>query len=196
MIPMSTPSWRSELLQALRGDDVRASVPRVIIVGVGHELCGDDAAGLAVARALKAALAQDERWLVIDAGPAPENQTGLLRRFKPDIVLLVDAAQMGEAPGAIRCLSWEETDGMSASTHTLPLRVLATYLIGELGCEVALLGIQPANNAVDAPLSPEIADAADALVNALVEELSSAENFGPHHRPRKWVRTKERETTK
>jgi hydrogenase 3 maturation protease len=172
MMPTSQPSWRTALVQILKHNKGPHLVPRVAVVGVGHELCGDDAAGLAVARALQVALAGDGRWLVIEAGSAPENHTGALRRFKPDIVVLIDAAQMGETPGVIRWLPWDETDGISASTHTLPVHILAQYLVNELGCEVDLLCIQPANNAIGAPLSPEVAEAVDTIVDALVGKLT------------------------
>ncbi len=89
----------------------------------------------------------------------------------PDLVLLIDAAQMDEAPGAVRWLAWQETDGLSASTHTLPPRVLAHYLTSELGCEVALLGIQPADTTMGAPLSPTAQAAVQAVAQALAELL-------------------------
>jgi len=77
---------------------------------------------------------------------------------------------MGEPPGAIRWLDWRETDGISASTHTLPLHLLARYLVTELGCDVALLGIQPAANTLDAPLSPAVSQA----VASIVADLGAA----------------------
>lgn len=166
---MSKPRWQASLNQTLR----RRSDPlRVVVVGVGHELSGDDAAGLAVVRALKSALAPSDRVLLVDAGPAPENTTGLLRRFAPDLVLLIDAAQMNEPPGEVRWLDWQETTGVGASTHTLPLHLLARYLVAELCCEVALLGIQPAANEVGAPLSPVVEEAVDALAAGLAAALS------------------------
>jgi len=166
---MLKPRWQVSLSQTLHR---RSSPPRVAVVGIGHELSGDDAAGLAVVRALKGALAPAERVLLVDAGPAPENTTGLLRRFAPDLVLLVDAAQMDEPPGAVRWLDWQETSGVSASTHTLPLHMLARYLVAELSCEVALLGIQPAGNMIGAPLSPEVEEAVDAVAAGLAAALS------------------------
>ena len=166
---MSRPRWQASLSQTLHR---RSSPPRVAVVGVGHELNGDDVAGLAVVRALSPALAPSDRVLIVDAGPAPENTTGLLRRFAPDLVLLVDAAQMDAPPGAVRWLDWQETTGISASTHTLPLHLLARYLVVELGCEVALLGIQPAANVPGAPLSPEVEEAVDAVAAGLAAALS------------------------
>lgn len=167
---MSRPRWQVSLIQALHQ---RSDALRVAIVGVGHELNGDDAAGLAVVRALKSALPPVDRVLIVDAGPAPENTTGLLRRFAPDLVLLIDAAQMDEPPGSIRWLDWQETTGVSASTHTLPLHMLARYLVEEFCCEVALLGIQPAANLVDAPLSPVVQDAVDAVAAGMAAALSA-----------------------
>ena len=104
---------------------------------------------------------------VIDAGPAPENFTGPLRRLEPDLALLVDAAQMDEAPGAVRWLAWPEVDGFDASTHTLPPRLVAQYLSDELGCQVALIGIQPADTSIDAPLSADVQTAVDEVVKVI-----------------------------
>ena len=141
--------------------------PRVAILGIGHELRGDDAAGLSVARKLLERSSGRSNLLVIEAESAPENHTGPLRRFEPDLVLLVDAAEMGEASGVIRWLDWQETTGLSASTHTLPPYVLAQYLTSELHCDVALIGIQPAGTTIGAPLSPEVGQAVEAVVQAL-----------------------------
>ena len=143
---MSKKSWQETLQAALKRVKKSDRSPRVAIVGIGHELCGDDAAGLHLACTLQTLAADNERLLVIEAGPAPENFCGTLRRFYPDLVVLADAAQMGMQPGTVRWLPWQETTGLSASTHTLPLHILAQYLTAELGCEVALLGIQPAQN--------------------------------------------------
>jgi hydrogenase 3 maturation protease len=107
--------------------------------------------------------------LVLDAGPAPENQTGPLRRFAPDLVILVDAARMQAAPGTIRWLPWEATVGLPGSTHTLPASLLARYLTAELGCAVALLGIQPLDMEIGHPMSPSVAQAVSEVVGGLAE---------------------------
>jgi hydrogenase 3 maturation protease len=145
---------------------------------VGQELRGDDAAGPAVVRALAGRLARTDApaepgptLLILDAGPAPESQTGPLRRFAPDLVVLVDAARMGEPPGTVRWLPWQETVGLPGSTHTVPLSLLAQYLTTELACQVALLGIQPLDTEIGSPVSPPVQEAVDGIVTALVELL-------------------------
>jgi hydrogenase 3 maturation protease len=122
---------------------IKAS-PRVAVLGIGHELQGDDAAGVLIARRLQSLLGSTEERLILCAGPAPENCTGALRRFEPDLVLMIDAAQMDEGPGTVQLISCQDVTGIGASTHTLPLHILAKYLTSELGCEITLLGIQPA----------------------------------------------------
>jgi len=144
---------------------MKTDFQRLALVGVGSELYADDAAGVLAARRLKAALGERPQLLVIDAGPAPENFTGVLRRFQPDLVILIDAADMGEPPGAVRWIGWGEVDGMSASTHRLPPSSFASFLKIELGCQVWLLGIQPGNVGLDQPMTPEVATAVARIIN-------------------------------
>lgn len=108
-----------------------------------------------------------ETVLVMDAGHAPENGTSQLRSFDPELVLLIDAADMGEQPGTIRLIEMEEIDGMSASTHSLPLSMLAKYLVLELNCQVLLLGIQPTSIDVGEVITTKIQTAVREIVSAL-----------------------------
>ncbi|HEX2905276.1 MAG TPA: hydrogenase maturation peptidase HycI [Phototrophicaceae bacterium] len=159
-------SWSNWLNQALTKPD-----RRVAVVGVGSELYGDDAAGVLVARRLKTMLTGREDVLIIEGGIAPENCTGALRRFAPNAVIFVDAAEMNLPPGEIRWLAWDEIAGVSASTHSLPLSVLADYVAAELQCEVYLIGIQPALMAFDAPVSSPVTGAVDQVVSQLATTL-------------------------
>jgi len=148
-------------------------------------LRGDDAAGVVVARVLEARLcdrrtrggrparrALQPMVLVIDGGPAPENHTATLRRFAPDVVLLVDSAEMGVRPGSVRRLRQEAASGVTASTHTLPLSVLSAYLVRETNCVLTLLGIQPAGNGLGDPLSPVVARAVERVARSLDRTLT------------------------
>ena len=142
---------------------------RTAIVGVGHELLGDDAAGVLVARKLATRCVGDDRLLVLEGGPAPEKCTGALRRFGPELVIMIDSAEMGVPPGTLRWLDWSAAEGVSASTHTLPLNLFARYLSAELHCRVALLAIQPGPTWPGAPLSPAV-ERAIATALLMVEE--------------------------
>jgi len=167
-------SWNNTLKKTL----TNKSVQRIVILGMGNELDGDDAAGIQVARRLQMALAGCEHMLVIDGGNAPESYTGKIRQFAADFVLLVDGADMGETPGTVAWLDWEETDGLSGSTHTLPLHVLSNYLVMEFGCQVALLGIQiqQLNMTLGDPLSPRVAAAVEDVVSVIYRQFERGES--------------------
>ena len=129
-------------------------MPRVAVVGVGQRLRGDDGAGPAVARRL-AALA-GASLQVVDAGHAPENCLGPIVRFGPDLILFVDAARGGLAPGELTWLRPDEADSRGGSTHTLSLAMLAAYLSAETGAAVHVLGIEPGEMAFGEGLSPVV----------------------------------------
>jgi hydrogenase 3 maturation protease len=169
-------NWLESLQTCLKRLQKADQFPRVALLGIGHPLYGDDAVGVWLAGRLHDLSTAGDRFLPVDAGPAPENFTGLLRRFKPDLVLLVDAALMDLEPGMIGWLSWQDSTGFSASTHTLPLHILATYLTSDLGCEVALIGIQPATTFIGEPLTPKVRQAAEDVANGITGLLGISRN--------------------
>ena len=165
MKPTSPPSWLKKLTRIITDLTPSERPLRLAILGIGHELRGDDAAGLAVVRRL--AEKRSAYCLVLDGGPAPENQTGALRQFGPDLVVMVDAAQMDAPPGTVAWLDLDEIDGVSAVTHLLPLNMLARYLVHELDCAVGMIGIQPAQTVVLAELSAVVETAVVDIVTYL-----------------------------
>lgn len=170
-------SWKDSLCQKLKLFKRCSSEPaRICILGVGNDLRGDDSAGLIVARKLSA----DESFvgaanvLVLEGGPAPENQTAKLRAFQPDLILFIDAAHLEEAPGTIQFIPLESIDGMSASSHSLPLSMLARYIMQELGCQVEVLGIQPAQNEICGELSSLVQAATDEIAYVMITFLQTS----------------------
>jgi hydrogenase 3 maturation protease len=169
-------TWKTSLKQLRVLKQLKSELeqpPRIAILGVGNEFRADDAAGVLIARALsKRACALDtDHVLVIEAGPAPENVTGELRKFGPDLVLIIDAAEMGGQPGAIQWISEEAIDGMSASTHSLPLSMLARYLTLDLHCTVILLGVQPRSTEIGEGISEEVSEAIQEIADQLDESI-------------------------
>ena len=116
---------------------------------------------------------ENESILLIDGGPAPENFTGTLRRFQPDIVLLVDATWMDKPAGFVDLFDWQKIGGFSGSTHGLPLSLLSGYLQEELGCSVLLLAIQPKQTKWDNPICSEVQQAVEQTADALRELILS-----------------------
>lgn len=157
---------RCALTRAL-GPDAPSDARPVVVLGVGSPLRSDDAVGLHVAAALDRQLRGRPRpgVTVIETGPAPENFTSEIRRLHPAVVLIVDCARMGEAPGSLRLIAPEQIAGVSFGTHGLPLSVLADYLRRETGCSVIFLGVEPS--------SVEPGEALSAAAQAAVNEALS-----------------------
>lgn len=159
----SKSHWQDWLADAIRSQKKSDRPLKIAILGIGHELRGDDAAGVAAARRLRSS----QNVLVIDAGCSPENVTGSVRRFGPALVLLLDAVQMSAEPGAVNWICFDQITGLSASTHTLPVDMLARFLALDIGCDVALIGIQPATTELGAALSPPVKHAVTNLARQL-----------------------------
>jgi hydrogenase 3 maturation protease len=168
---MLNKPWLTSLKTTLERTTKPGIPIRLAVLGIGHELGGDDAAGVRVAGLLRKSAVGNDQLLSLEAGPAPENFIGKLRSFHPSLVLLVDAALMNSAPGTIQWLDWQDTQGFSASTHTLPLHILASYLTEDLGCEVALIGIQPRQTFETTPLTPEVRRAVRQVARELARVL-------------------------
>lgn len=172
-------TWKASLRLLLQQRRNEGKAPRVAVVGIGNSFRSDDAAGILVARALSQR-ASAEHILILEAGHAPENCTAELRGFGPDLILLIDAADMDKEPGTVAWISEDDIDGMSASTHSLPLSMLIKYLHLELDCNVMLLGIQPRSNEVGEIVSAEILQAVEEAVNGLDEIFNLARVFAQH----------------
>ncbi len=144
-------------------------------MGIGNEMRGDDMAGIAVIRGLVEVFSPTTppNLLLVEAAHAPENHTGPIRKFSPDLVVLIDMAQMDEEPGTIRWLSWQETTGISASTHTMPPYMLARYLTAVTTTEVALIGIQPIHTNLGEPMSEIMETAVNEVTVSLAAILQN-----------------------
>lgn len=95
----------------------------------------------------------------------------------PHLVLMIDAADMGDEPGGISILAPQDARGFSASSHTLPLSVLAEYLHQQFNCQTLLCCIQPLSLEFTAGLSLPVKKSVDQIVAELVslqiEEMGS-----------------------
>jgi len=145
-----------------------------LLIGVGNPLGRDDGVGLYVARGLAGA----PGWEVIPAGLSLENALGQVSRRRPDLLVLVDAAEMGLPPGSFRRLSWRATPLMLGSSHALPLGFLLDLIAGAAH-EVVLVGIQPQDLSLGEGLTPEVKEGADGLIALLREgEVESIPRLG------------------
>ena len=154
-----------------------ADQKRACILGVGMELCHDDAAGLYLVERLSARLCLpvsevSGRLLLVSGGPAPENFSGLIRTFHPDLLVVVDAAFLELPAGSIQLLPEGRAAGLSFSTHMLPLPMLISYLKLACNCQTCLVGIQPATTEQGIGMSARAQEGAELLASILEQALT------------------------
>lgn len=134
-----------------------------MLFGIGNPLRGDDGAGNYVADRFSA-----PGWVALDCGTIPENFTGTVRSEHPELLVLVDAADMGIAPGEFRIIRPEDIAAVTFGTHALPLSILIEFLSHDAG-RVIFIGIQPAQTEMGQPLTVAVCEGADRLIRILGE---------------------------
>jgi len=112
---------------------------KIVIVGMGNPFKGDDGLGPYLIKRLKGKV----RAHLIDGGSAPENYVGKITSLKPDTVLVIDACNLGRAPGRIELLEIERMENTGYSTHDTSPGVFMTYLKEATRADVFMLAVQP-----------------------------------------------------
>ncbi len=149
----------------------------VLVLCVGNSMKGDDGVGPRVAGRLSAVLEASAgrlegdgpvRVVALDCGVTPENYTSVVRRLRPALLLIVDAADMGLAAGDCRIISAERVGALGLSTHSMPLSLFMSY-VSDLTSRVVLIGVQGRLMALGAPMSSEVAAAGDTLAALIAQ---------------------------
>ncbi len=135
MTYVSQRDFEVRLRRRLRG------AGRVAVVGIGDELNVHDRLGMLAAREVEGLHLKNVR--VFLAGTVPESVTGPVRRYKPNAIVLLDAADMGARPGAVAIVEPNLIRASLLSTHALPLSVVMRFLEDDTRARVTLVGIQP-----------------------------------------------------
>jgi hydrogenase 3 maturation protease len=144
-----------------------------IVLGIGNRLGGDDAAGTCVVDMLnrmrhRAKALLTAEIVAIDAGTAPESYTSVIRQHRPDLLILVDAADMGLPPGALRTITPDKISILSFSTHHMPLSMFISY-VKEFCGKVLLVGVQPERTEADSGISKVVRKSVRELAGAILE---------------------------
>jgi len=143
---------------------------KIAVLGIGSQIRGDDAVGLEIVGRLEEYPLRDV--LLLKTETVPESFTGVLRKFNPTHILMIDAAHIGEEPGEARIIPTQMICDVCVSTHKLPLTVLANYLTGTLGSKVTLVGIQPRSIAFGTSITGELKAAATKIAATIYEAIS------------------------
>ena len=143
--------------------------PMNLLVGIGCVLRGDDGLGPRMAQTFTA-----EGWATLDCGTVPENFTSKIKQLRPELVVFVDAAEMGLAPGEFRIIPKEKIKDVSCSTHNLPLSLMIDFLQQSMDVDMPFIGVQPALVSDGEELSSEVLSGIKKLADVLVRESVDA----------------------
>lgn len=160
--------------------DLLSYADRTVVLGIGNPLIGDDGLGIHVIRDLQArreSLGLPEGHIeMLDGGTL--GYLLLDRVDGLDALVVVDAANIGTAPGELRVFQGNEMDtflsnNQNSSVHEVGLADLMQMLalLGQTPRRRALIGVQPAVIDWGTDLSPNlessVAKAGKAALNLL-----------------------------
>lgn len=146
---------------------------RIALLGVGSELCGDDAAGIMVAHRLDHACRKRKSLAVFFGFSAPENLTGPIKKFAPQRLIIVDTANFKALPGEVKIIPIGKTGGVSFSTHRLPLKVIADYLLKTARCKTLVIAIKPKSVSYGAAICAEVKEATSSVFGLIKEVINN-----------------------
>ncbi|MGC8667837.1 MAG: hydrogenase maturation protease [Chthonomonadales bacterium] len=148
---------------------------RVVVIGVGSEGRGDDAAGLIAAMALRRLMGDAE--IHTSSG----DPTDLMALWEgADAAILVDAAMSGAEPGTVH--RFVPTDeplpaelACRPSTHALgvPQAIELGRALGALPPRLVVYAIEARSMQPEAPLSPQVAEACERAAQQIAAEVRS-----------------------
>lgn len=151
---------------------------KLIILGIGNELRGDDGFGSYIINLIENELKTatnnsnfKNNIILIDGGSAPENFTGQIKRENPSHIIIVDAAIMGSEPGTIKFIEEDEIANISVSTHSMSLSFLIKYLKKDIDFELLFIGIEPFSMNLGEELSSEIIEKAIYIKDIIIPYL-------------------------
>jgi len=149
---------------------------RHALVCVGNSMMGDDGAGPRLAELC--AEKPLTGWTVVDGGAAPENDIGFLRELRPEHLVIVDATDMGLAPGEMRIIDENDIGEMfMMTTHNLPLTFLIQQLREDIA-QITFVGIQPDVVAFYYPMSEGV-ERAVCRLHRLLPQLDTGLGIAP-----------------
>lgn len=151
---------------------------RLVILGLGNILLGDDGIGVVALHALARAVDQaDPRVSLVDGGTLG---LSLLDYLEADSTLIIiDAVRADHPPGTVVVLEGEDVARAAAarlSVHQVGVADLldAAHLLGRTPRRTVLCGVVPRSITLSVERTPEVEASLPALLAAVLEEAERA----------------------
>jgi len=150
---------------------------KTVVLGLGNVLHADDGAGAQAITRLREGARVPGNVILVEGGTL-----GLeLLPYVWDCsrLIVIDAVDVGEAPGTVVKMSGEELNSLpgKSSVHQLGVSdlLVALRMLAERQPQVVLLGVQPGSTEWSTELSSPVAASLDSLVEAAIRECQQAQ---------------------
>jgi hydrogenase maturation protease len=108
---------------------------KILFVGIGNVLRSDDVVGVYISRRIK----DHDNIASITVETGIENYIGKINSINPDLLILVDCAEISSSPGDCRLLKAGQIEDNTFNTHNISLQRVTEFF----RMPVYLLAIQP-----------------------------------------------------
>ncbi len=149
---------------------------RVLIIGMGNVIRGDDGAGIELVRRLNNSnlVVINPQLFLMDVGEVIENYLEKIVKYKPDTVLLVDAVDFEAPAGSVKIIDIETIKNESFSTHNISLKLTLKYVKERTNADIFILGIQPKSLGMNNKLSEPVKQAIKQIEEYLTKNLKKS----------------------
>jgi hydrogenase maturation protease len=147
----------------------------ILVLGIGNALMNDDALGVTAVEELQERYTFSAGVTIVDGGTLGLDLLPMLEGVRK--LLIIDAIDMGAAPGALFRLEGDEVPRAFASklsVHQMGVQDLLAVaeLQGHVPEELVVWGVQPGSIEMEMRLTPAVAAAMAPLLDGVVGELT------------------------
>ena len=135
----------------------------VLVAAVSTPMKGDESIGAYIADSVD----ESELLSVLDAQDKPENIIFEAAELKPKKIIIIDSADFGGQPGAMKVFLPEEVNEKIFQTRHFPLHIVARSIAQDSDAKIFVVGIQTKNTLLGSVFSEEVKASADRIISFL-----------------------------
>ena len=132
---------------------------KILFAGIGNVLKSDDGAGVYIS----SRIISNNHILALTVETGIENHIGKINSLDPDILVLVDCADIKLHPGSFKILNINQIEDLTFNTHNISLSRLPDFF----NMPVYALAIQPENIHFGENISYIVKEIADKIINRI-----------------------------
>lgn len=131
----------------------------ILFVGVGNVLRSDDGVGVYISSRIK----NTPVISALTVEMSIENYIGKINSLNPDILVIIDCADLKSTPGTYKLLSVKDIEDITFNTHNISFKQLSVFF----KMPVFILGIQPEKIGFGENISYLVKDVANYINNLI-----------------------------